>query len=175
MPPNSKKIKKAIKEKTGRATKPKKDSPHKPTDENRAKVLSLAEDGLSLEQIRYYIHDSHGLPISSCTLQEYYDNEYRAGVANMTQKVAANMIRIASKGSNGASVSAGQYVLGCKSGWKVEQPTSKIEVTGEDGKPIKHDHTIDVSKEVGDLFATIAAGKASGSDQGDKLAEDSEG
>lgn len=176
MPANPKKIKNDIKKKTGRTSKPKRDTPHKVTEANKALVMSLAEDGLSLDQIRYYIRDSHDLPISLCTLQEHYDDEYRSGVANLTQKVGASMIKVASSGKiHPATVAAGQFVLRSKSGWKEEPAVSKIEVTGEDGKPIDHKHTIDVSKTVGDLFATIAASKTSGSHESDKLAEDSEG
>lgn len=177
MPKNPKRIQDEIDRKTGGKGKKSPGKKFVPTDAQRKLVKDLASDGLSQDQVRYYIRDESELPISLDTFRDHFDVEWMLGSNEVARAVGKNMIDIASKNKGMPGVVAANNVMSTKfkaHGWSNREDVTKIEVSGKDGDAIKVDHSIDVSREVAELFASHAGTKAA-SDQTDPgLAQESE-
>lgn len=162
---NSDKVKQAVAaaKKNQKKTGVKQNNPFKPTEEQRALVFSLAQDGLSLEQIRYYIVDVNEKPIAMDTFRKYFQDNYQRGVAEVSQRVGASLVKIATSGKiHPATVRAAEIFLRCKSAWKEDAIDQRIELTGKDGGPVKHDHTIEAGERLAGILAGIRRAKAEG-------------
>lgn len=157
------------------------DNPFIPTQEQWDIVYSLAKDGLSVEQIRPYIHNSKGYAVSYDTVEKYYRDAFDAGVADMTLSVSQRLIRTAhvddTKKPNPIVNDARKFILSRRGGWSEKQEKLPIELTGKDGEAIEHEHnvTVDASAELAAIFGQIKRTKAGSSEEDTSVVSDGEG
>mgnify|MGYP005994034113 FL=1 len=97
---------------------------HEPTDKNKTIVNSLASYGIPHEDI------ARKLNISADTLVKYYKKELDDGRIDANAEVAKTLMQQIRKGNTLASI----FYLKTRAGWK---ETSKHEITGDNGKPVK--------------------------------------
>tara|TARA_B100001939_G_scaffold39718_1_gene30954 strand:+ start:4086 stop:4430 length:345 start_codon:yes stop_codon:yes gene_type:complete len=97
---------------------------HEPTDKNKTIVNSLASYGIPHEDI------ASKLNISADTLVKYYKKELDDGRIDANAEVAKTLMQQIRKGNTLASI----FYLKTRAGWK---ETSKHEITGDNGKPVK--------------------------------------
>lgn len=103
-----------------------------PTHEQRQLVEQLVAFGLRQDEICSLIIHC-GRAISKPTLAKHFRHELNQGSLKANVKVAANLYRIATSSEKGA-VTAAIFWLKTRGGWK---EVKGIELTGENGKPIK--------------------------------------
>lgn len=97
---------------------------HKVKPANKEIVKSLSAVGIPYEDI------ASKLNISSDTLVKYYKKELDDGRIDANAMVAKGLMKQIVKGNTLASI----FWLKTRAGWK---ETSKHEISGEDGKPVK--------------------------------------
>ena len=125
---------------------------HKPTPETTAQARTLAGLGVPQEDICRLIG------VSLPTLHRHYRAALDIGMAQANATVSKRLFDMT------ATVPAAA-MFWCKTrmGWKEK---AAIEVTGEDGAPISHRHTLDAEGAIGRLLEQLAAAKATGEGQG---------
>ena len=125
---------------------------HQPTETTRAKVRELSGRGLAQADIGRLV----GLSVP--TLHRHYRDELDSGMAEANSTVAGHLYRMAE-----TVPAAAIFWLKCRAGWKEK---AAIELTGEDGAPVAHHHTLSAESAIGALLEQLAASKATGEGQG---------
>jgi hypothetical protein len=97
---------------------------HKPTAENRAKVIWLACNGATQARIAQH------LGVTEKTLRLHYRKEIDFGVESLLSRVLNNLASIACRGRGLPAVSAAKYLLSCRGGYK-EHSVLGVEPTTE--------------------------------------------
>jgi hypothetical protein len=178
MPKNSKPIQEEIDKKTGGKGKKKPGKAFVPTEEHHRSAKLSAEQGLSQDQARRYILDENELPISLDTFRKYFENDWETGLADSQKAIHRNMFVIATTNKGMPGVVAATNLLQTrhrKHGYSKDDEVQKIEVSGKDGDAIKHEHSVDVSSEVGGILAKLAGVQAKGSEEDSPVEGDSQG
>lgn len=103
-----------------------------PTEEQRRIVNVMAAGGFQQLYIAY------ALGISDNTLRKYFAEELNSGGAKANASVVANLFKQATK-DDPRSAPFAIFWAKTRLGWK---DTSKVEVSGQDGEPIKHSFTV---------------------------------
>ena len=106
--------------------------PFQPTEEQRRIVNVMAAGGFQQVAI------AHALGISDNTLRKYFAEELEAGGAKAHATVVANLFKQATK-DDPRSTAAAIFWTKTRLGWK---DTSQVELSGQNGEPIKHSVTV---------------------------------
>jgi len=123
--------------------------PHQPTDETRAQARALIVAGINQPEIARIIG------ISEPTLVKHYAEELAVGLDKTIANVANTLVQKALNGDT-ASIIFFLKVRGKKYGW-----SERLEVTGQDGGPMQHEHTLsDEAAANLDAIAARLAGSA---------------
>lgn len=106
--------------------------PFQPTEEQRRIVNVMAAGGFQQVAI------AHALGISDNTLRKYFAEELEVGGAKAHATVVANLYKQATK-DDPRSTPAAIFWTKTRLGWK---DTSQVELSGQNGEPIKHSFTV---------------------------------
>lgn len=108
---------------------------HVPTDQTKAQVSALVGFGITTTEISQY------LGISRPTLHKYYQFELDNGKVAANVKVAQSLFKQCMEGNTTSMI----FWLKTRAGWR---ETSRHEVTGPDGAPLKlsQEITLDLTK-----------------------------
>ncbi len=106
--------------------------PFQPTEEQRRVVTVMAAGGFQQLTI------AHALGISDNTLRKYFAEELETGGAKAHGAVVANLFKQATK-DDPRSAPFAIFWAKTRLGWK---DTSQVEVSGQNGAPIKHSFTV---------------------------------
>lgn len=109
---------------------------HQPTDKDRATVESMSSFGIPQPEIAKVIG------IDPKTLRKHYRHELDIATAKANAMVAQSLYKKAI-GDHQQSVTAAIFWLKTRAGWK---DPHRVEVTGEDGGPLRTEATIDVTR-----------------------------
>jgi hypothetical protein len=146
----------------------------RPTAEQRRNVEAMVGFGVREADIcRLILNPETGRSINEKTLRQHFGQEIDTGQIKANARVAESMYEMATKCENpSARVHAASFWLSRRAGWK---ETSKVELTGEDGAPIKIDHARErIADRIAALHeklrgreAGMAAGAGAGEDSGE--------
>ena len=105
-----------------------------PTERQRMEVEILAACGFAQKHIATRIKNPHtGDSIDIKTLKRYFAEELEQGLSSANAVVANRLFKIATTGSERASVTASCFWLARRAGWK---ETTAHEHAGKDGAPL---------------------------------------
>jgi transposase len=115
---------------------------HKPTDQSRLQVKTLAAVGIRYEDI------ASKLGISSDTLTRHYGQELDDGRVDANAQIGRSLYEQAKAGNITAMI----FWLKTRAGWR---ETHNHEISGKDGQPIKIEAENEASKMMTALLTNI--------------------
>jgi transcriptional regulator with XRE-family HTH domain len=99
-----------------------------PTEESRKHVELLVAYGLTLQQIASI------MDVTDTTIEKYYSSEMKNGLAKANSLIANRLFKTATEGEGHLALTAQIFWLKTRARWR---ETDRLEITGEDGGPIR--------------------------------------